>query len=211
MPVTTQQKDEILRLVRAGKKVEAIKLFREITRVGLTEAQQAITLLEERAGMSGAGSSGGSPAHSIGALAAAAKAIDPKQVQRAEEAAMAALRENNVIEAIKRYRQHTRLGLKEAKDAVDALSVVHRSGGRINAKLAKSLIEKMATGHKDEALTLIMSNTGYDDTEARALLKNIANMRPNAASCAGGCLRAIVLLALLGGLGWYALTQLGLL
>ena len=210
MPVTTEQKDEILGLIRAGNKVEAIKRFRKITGVGLTEALQAITMIEERSGIAGGGASGGSASTSIRAVAAAVKAIDPKQIRRAEEAALAALRDNNVMEAIKRYRQHTGLGLKESKEAVDALGVVHRSEGRIKLKLAQSLIGLIASGKKEEALTLVMSNTGYEDAEARKLIRNIGNMRANPASCAGGCLRFILALAAIGGILWYALNQAGL-
>lgn len=123
---------------------------------------------------------------------------------------MDALRAGNVMEAVKRYRQHTRLGLKEAKEAVDVLSVVHRSNGRLNAKVAHAVMEKVYAGRKEEALTLLMSNAGYDDTEARALIKNIGNMRLSPSSCASGCLRALVILAVLAALVGFGMKQLGL-
>lgn len=205
MPITTHQKAELLGLVAAGKKVEAIKRFREMTGVGLREAVEALELLERHSGASSGGTRTDAAPSS-----ASAPAIDPKRLKEAEAAAMAALRDNNVMEAIKRYRQHTRLGLKEAKDAVDVLSVVHRSNGRINAKVAHAVMEKVFAGRREEALTLLMSNAGYDDTEARALIKNIGNMRLSASSCGGGCLRALILLALLAALVGFGMKQLGL-
>jgi len=135
----------------------------------------------------------------------------PRNLKEAEQAALAALRDNNVMEAIQRYRKHTKIGLKEAKDAVDALSLVHKSEGRINVKLAQSLITMVAEGRKEDALTQVMSHAGYEDSEARALVKSIGKMRPGAASCAGGCLRFIVAMALIGGFLWYVLNEAGLL
>ncbi len=205
MSLTSAQKDELLGLIHHGQKIIAVKRYREITGVGLQEALYAVTRLAE------VEASGGGTRTEAAAAPAHAPAIDPKRLKDAEAAAMSFLRENNVMEAIKRYRQHTGLGLKEAKDAVDVLSVVHRSNGRLNAKLAHAVMEKVFAGKKDEALTLVMSNAGYDDTEARALIKNIGNMRLSASSCAGGCLRMIIAVAVLAGFAWYALTQLGLL
>ena len=47
--------------------------------------------------------------------------IDPPRPSPAEEEVRALLRGRRKIEAIKVVRQHTGLGLKEAKDRVDAL------------------------------------------------------------------------------------------
>ena len=178
--------------------LEAIKQLRNIGDIGLAEAKAVAEALESRM------ESHAQSAHESGAA-------PPRNLKEAEQAALAALRDGNVMEAIKRYRKHTGLGLKEAKDSVDALLVSHRSGGRINVKVAQAVMTMVAEGRKDEALTHLMSNAGYDDTEARALIKTMAKMRPGAASCAGGCLRFVVALALIGGVLWYVLTQAGLL
>lgn len=207
MPITTHQKHELLELVAAGKKVEAIKRFREMTGVGLQDAVDALELLQQHAGVKDVVVRSATTAAAL----SSASALDPQRLKQAETAAMDALRAGNVMEAVKRYRQHTRLGLKEAKEAVDVLSVVHRSNGRLNPKLAHAVMERVFAGRKDEALTLVMSNAGYDDTEARALIKNISNMRLSVSSCTGGCLRMLVALAVLAALAWYALTQLGML
>jgi ribosomal protein L7/L12 len=189
--LTSEQKEQLERLIASGNKMEAIKQFRNIADVGLAEAKAFIEAME--AGVHGS-------RHDSA----------PRNLREAEQAALAALRDGNVMEAIKRYRKHTRLGLKEAKEAVDALSVVHRSNGRIGAKLAQTLIAQVVAGRKEEALTLLMSNTGYEDSEARALIRNIGNMRPGVASCATGCLKAVLAVALIAGLAWVGLRQLGL-
>jgi hypothetical protein len=72
-------------------------------------------------------------------------------------------------------------------------------------------MEKVFAGKKDEALTLVMSSTGYDDAEAKALIKHIGGLRLSASSCAGGCLSRIIGLAVIGGLVWYGLREAGLL
>ena len=205
MSLTQSQKDELLALIRGDQKIVAIKRYREITGVGLQEALYAITQLA-------VGRPGGSgvPGQAV-TFETPLKNVDPKALKEAEAAAMAAIRDGNAIEAIKRYRKHTHLSLKDAKDAVDALGLSHRSNGRINTKLATQLIARIAAGQKDEALTMAMSGAGYDDTEARALIREIARMRPGAASCATGCLKILVLLALVAGGAAYALRQLGLL
>ncbi len=189
MKLTSEQRRELERLIASGNKVEAVKQFRNIADVGLTEATAAINAMQ--AGVAGP----------------AARAINPKGFREAEAAAMAAIREGKVIEAIQRYRQHTKLGLKEAKQAVDALSIVHRSDGRVNAKLAATLMSMMAAGRKQDALTHLMSNVGYDEAEASALLRTIGRAGPDSAA---GCLRILVGLGVLIAL-WLVLRQAGLL
>lgn len=88
--------------IAAGRKIEAIKLYRDATGAGLAEAKEAIELIEA-----------GKP---------------PKDSTRAaigDDRALLAVSDlvakGDKIEAIRRYREATGLGLKEAKDAVDAL------------------------------------------------------------------------------------------
>jgi ribosomal protein L7/L12 len=191
--LTSAQKQEIQALIASGQKIIAVKRYREITRVGLQEALNAVTQMASGDTVS-AGSRTIPPA-----------AANPKALKEAEAAALAAIREGNVIEAIKRYRLHTRLGLKEAKEAVDALGLVHRTNGRVNAKLAQKLISMVAAGQKQEAVDHLMANVGYDDVEARAF---IGTVRAGAGGCAGGCLRILVGLGALIAL-WLALSRFG--
>ncbi|MEO8102498.1 MAG: ribosomal protein L7/L12 [Betaproteobacteria bacterium] len=90
---------EVLDALQRGENIEAIKRLRESTGLGLKEAKEAVD------------------AHLRGrnvefAPAAAPGALPP--------AVMHALRQGRKIDAIKLLREHTGLGLKEAKDAIDA-------------------------------------------------------------------------------------------
>jgi ribosomal protein L7/L12 len=98
--------DQIQQLTRAGKKIEAIKLVREQTGLGLKEAKDAVEAIDRgetveltlRATSTTHGVSG----------------VDLDQINEL-------LLQNKKIEAIKLYREQTGLGLKEAKDAVEAI------------------------------------------------------------------------------------------
>lgn len=89
--------DDVREALDQGNKIEAIKRLRESTRIGLKEAKD---LVENH----GRGAVQGIPE----ILPDAASVAD-------------ALQKGNKIEAIKRLRQQTGLGLKDAKDAIDAL------------------------------------------------------------------------------------------
>jgi ribosomal protein L7/L12 len=94
-------------LVAAGQKIEAIKLLREATGLGLADAKSAIDAV---------GSGAPIPPHvlqRIDAHAADASAEDlPADV-------LAAAATGNRIEAIRLLREQRGLGLKEAKDLLD--------------------------------------------------------------------------------------------
>ncbi|KFN43071.1 ribosomal protein L7/L12 [Arenimonas oryziterrae] len=93
--------DDVLAALRQGETIEAIKRLRAATGLGLKEAKDIID------------------AHLHGqplSFPAPAAPVD------ATEPVMAAIRRGNKIEAIKQLREQTGLGLKEAKDAVDALA-----------------------------------------------------------------------------------------
>ncbi|MEO8361954.1 MAG: hypothetical protein ABI672_18115 [Vicinamibacteria bacterium] len=195
MALSSAQKAEIRALVASGQKIEAIKRFREITGVGLKEALVAVTQMSAHAPQAAAPRGTHAP---VASTREATSTLGPKTRLAAEAAALAALREGNVIEAIKRYRDQARVGLKEAKDAVDALSVVHASEGRVNAKLARSLIQLMAAGKKEEAIALVRSNVSFDEDEARAFLSKLKGFQKGTGSgCGGGCFRALFSLFLL--------------
>jgi ribosomal protein L7/L12 len=99
---------QVLSLVSRGQMIAAIKLYREHTGAGLAEAKSAVEAL------------------------AAAQMTDPRnQVADAvapnslEGQVIALLQAQKKIEAVKVYRQQTGDGLKEAKEAVEALAVKH--------------------------------------------------------------------------------------
>ena len=191
MNLTSEQLKELRRLIAKGDKLEAIKQFRNMADVGLAEAKAAIEAIEGGAHQAGAHES------------------PPRNLKQAEQAALAAIRQGNLIEAIKRYRQQTKVGLKEAKEAVDALAVMHRTDGRVNAKLAAQVIAMVKAGEKESAITQLMSQTGFDDAEARAFLKTIGGIGAGGASCGSGCLRMILGLLVLAALAWAILREIG--
>lgn len=98
----------VKQLMAAGNKIEAIKLYRQATGLGLAEAKEAVEAIE--AGRS----------VSLSVTSAQGSALD--QNPAAILAVKALLQAGNKIEAIKVYRQLTGMGLKEAKDAVEAMA-----------------------------------------------------------------------------------------
>lgn len=112
----TDPSQQVADLIAAGRKIEAIKLLREHTGIGLAEAKAAVERLE--AGLPppapAAPAAGGAPAGGDTTL--------PADVQ-------ALVDQGKLLDAIKRLRQHTGMGLKEAKDHIDrATGKVHRVG-----------------------------------------------------------------------------------
>jgi ribosomal protein L7/L12 len=92
--------------LQSGKLVEAIKLMRAGTGLGLKETKDALEAYMR-----------GEPAPAgFTPMALPASAPLPATVQEA-------LNQGNKIEAVRRLRGLTGLGLKESKDAVDAASV----------------------------------------------------------------------------------------
>ena len=96
----------------AGKKIQAIKLVREHTGMGLAEAKDAVEALE-RQPLAAAG-----PA---AAAAAGAVATSPALNELELEGVRALVAEGQTIEAIKLVRERTGLGLAEAKALVERL------------------------------------------------------------------------------------------
>ena len=88
-------------LLRAGRKIEAIKRYRELTGVGLKDAKDAVEALE-------AGRSASLPAKS-----SLLRQVNDSEIEQQ-------IRSGHLIDAIKLYREKTGVGLKEAKDAVEA-------------------------------------------------------------------------------------------
>ena len=88
-------------LLRAGRKLEAIKRFRELTGAGLKEAKDAVEAMES-------GRSANLPPKS-----SLLRQVNDSEIERQ-------IRSGHLIDAIKLYREKTGVGLKEAKDAVEA-------------------------------------------------------------------------------------------
>lgn len=99
--VTLGQDASPEQLLRSGRKIEAIKRYREQRGVGLREAKDAVDAMEQR--------TVSLPAKSASLL---------RQVNDSEIEAQ--IRSGHLVDAVKLYRAKTGAGLKEAKDAVDA-------------------------------------------------------------------------------------------
>lgn len=97
---------QVLEAIREGRKVEAIKLYREMTGVDLKEAKKTIERMKEL---------GGADVTPVGFPVG--PAVDDAGEARVREA----LGGGRKIEAIKTYREVHGVGLKEAKEAVERL------------------------------------------------------------------------------------------
>jgi len=91
----------VLALLTDGRKIEAIKLYRDVTGAGLKEAKDAVESLER----------GGS----LPKRTAPGTNVDQPQI-------LELLRAGQKIRAIKLYRDQTGSGLADAKNAVEALA-----------------------------------------------------------------------------------------
>lgn len=91
---------ELQSLMANGKKIEAIKLYRERTGAGLAEAKEAVEAFEQ--------------GQSLPKTEAPGSDVDREIVSLLEQ--------GKKIQAVKLYRERTGVGLKEAKDAVDAIA-----------------------------------------------------------------------------------------
>jgi ribosomal protein L7/L12 len=104
--------DELVSLLEQGQKIGAIKLYRERTGVGLKEAKDAVEAIER------------------GQVVPSGSGID----RNFEDELVSLLEQGQKIGAIKLYRERTSVGLKEAKDTVEALAerrgiVISRGAG----------------------------------------------------------------------------------
>ncbi len=91
---------ELKELIARGEKSQAIKLYRERTGVGLKEAKEAVEALER----------------------GEAPQTRPSTASYSDGEIVSLLKQGEKIQAIKLYRDRTGAGLKEAKDAVEALA-----------------------------------------------------------------------------------------
>jgi ribosomal protein L7/L12 len=109
-PQTVSAPEQSIReLLAAGRKIEAIKLYREQTGAGLKEAKDAVEAIEQGAI---------EPFSRLEYIAARALT----RVRETDAEMEQLLRANNFIGAIKLYRERTGVGLKEAKDAVESFA-----------------------------------------------------------------------------------------
>jgi ribosomal protein L7/L12 len=106
MPETSRQ---IADLIREGKKIEAIKLLRESTGVDLKQAKDEIDRLSDQV-------AGQAPPPVLPAP------LGKTLTESLSKKAVELVRQGKKIQAIKLVREHTGMGLKEAKEEVEALT-----------------------------------------------------------------------------------------
>ena len=98
------EREEVRKYLAAGQKIHAIKVYREATGASLKKAKDAVEAMETMEGQ--APRSGSAP----GELNKSDREAVRKYLAAGEK-----------IQAIKVYREATGVGLKEAKDAVEAM------------------------------------------------------------------------------------------
>jgi ribosomal protein L7/L12 len=103
--ISEPDRSEISALLARGNKIEAIKRLRQLTGLGLKEAKEYVEAMPR---------SGTPPPPPPSAHISATASADLSDVHLLAQ-------QGQKIEAIKRYRQLTGVGLKEAKEYVDRL------------------------------------------------------------------------------------------
>lgn len=108
------------------------------------------------------------------------------------------LAERQKIEAIKLYRDHTGAGLKEAKDAVEALErgqAWPESEFGLPEDLEAAVLSLIERGQKIEAIKLYRERTGAGLKQAKEAVESLA--RERGIPLKSGCLGMILLLFLI--------------
>jgi ribosomal protein L7/L12 len=113
--------------IAAGNKIAAIKLYRDATGAGLAEAKEAIELI-----------AAGKPPKAAGS----ASQPDDAALQGITDAISA----GSLIGAIRLYRTATGVGLKEAKEAIDALAMQFNPGAVMARDASIRRTQRLALG-----------------------------------------------------------------
>ncbi len=168
---------ELTRLLQAGRKLEAIKRFRELTGAGLKEAKDAVEAILQ-----------GRPFPLPG-----------KPDQGFERELTELLQAGRKLEAIKRFRELTGAGLKEAKDAVEAIEQGRPSAllGQPDEGFERELTGMLQAGRKIDAIKRFREQTGAGLKEAKEAVERLAAAQGLAASRGTGCLNVLLLAAML--------------
>ena len=117
--------EEIASLLRAGKKINAIKAYREVTGASLAEAKDAVERLDMALRMYGT-------MVVADALMEVAQQgmpmdMDAQSILLTEMAFLVS--KGQYIQAIKLYRERTGMGLSDAKMVVDRIKLMMRASG----------------------------------------------------------------------------------
>ena len=110
--LSTGQERQIRELLAQSQKIAAVKFYRELTGVGLKEAKDAVEAIDR-----------GEPVREAMPLQ-----FDTQTSALLEDQIKQLLVRRQKIQAVKIYREAHNCGLKEAKDAVDAIELQMRTG-----------------------------------------------------------------------------------
>ena len=172
-------------LLAVGRKIEAIRVYREQTGTGLKEAKDAVEAIQR------------------GVPAPLSAGVD--ESFRSELVSL--LDRGQKIEAIKLYRERTGAGLKEAKDAVEAIQRGQAPAlTGLDEALERELVGLLQQGQKIEAIKLYRERTGAGLKEAKDAVDALAARQGVPSQQRTGCLGGLVLILGLG-IGAFALAQ----
>jgi len=171
-PVPADAEARARELVAGGHKLHAIRLVREASGMGLKEAKDWVDALPYRPVRGGAATSAGPAAvETIPNVPLAG--LTPE----VEASARDLLRDGQKISAIALVRQATGMGLKEARDWVDALprrlamsapAPPSGSGPSVPAEAETRARELIATGHTVSAIKVVNDATGMGLEDSKA-------------------------------------------
>ena len=172
-------------LLAEGRKIEAIRVYREQTGTGLKEAKDAVEAIQR------------------GVPASLPAGVD--EPFRSELVSL--LDRGQKIEAIKLYRERTGAGLKEAKDAVEAIERGQAPAPTgLDEALERELVGLLQQGQKIEAIKIYRERTGVGLKEAKDAVEALAARQDLPSRQGTGCLGGLVLILGLG-IGAFALAQ----
>ncbi len=167
----TAQLAEVARLVRSGKKIEAIKLFRETFQAGLKESKDAVEQME-------AGQAVDISGFNPGPMFSTLSSLDGDTVAEAQTL----IQMGNKLEAVTLIRRKAGVDLAEAKSAVDqieaemagqnqsftAVSVfTNTPGTTLDAATTAEIQRLTGSGNKIAAIKLMREKTGLGLAEAK--------------------------------------------
>ena len=151
--------NEVTRWLRAGQKIRAVKVYREMTGMGLREAKEAIEAMERGEQPStSARAAGQYPADIVAQI----EALIPHQK----------------IMAIKLYREHTGVGLKTAKDTVEAIERGDFVGwqARVSQFDLEHVNHLIRSGRKIDATLYYRQQLGLTPEDAHAIVDTLEEM-----------------------------------
>jgi len=171
MRVDDDLEERVRSLMDKGQIIEAIKLYRERTGAGLKDSKDAVEAI---------GRGQGPPGRQ-----------DDRDFQ---DELVSLLERGQKIGAIKLYRERTGAGLKEAKDAVEAIQwrQASPSGSGIDRNLEDEVVSLLEREQKIEAIKLYRERTGVGLKEAKDAVEALAEGSGIAISRGSGCLGAVV-------------------